>query len=257
MGCCSSNELEFHADPRKDDVAIKENRLPGSTKPQPLSTVLVPKQPESYYIGQANEYFDSLDTSVEKGKPNYSVKVARWEWPPWLILTGFHKQKVHVIDGLIRASGPCICVNRTLKFFPQNPYIRSVITFYYGKSDIENKENPLQIYEEFTFNDSGEITFVEAWYDQPYKDLLPPLDENGWPISQESVKRLSTQIPGLGNPDGLIDLNSEAMIACAKSNQIVADFRDRAEHFDKAVATVLVEQLVQNKRSMRPANIPL
>lgn len=183
--------------------------------------------------------------------------MARWEWPPWLILTAFHREKMHIIDGLIRDSGPCLCVDRNLKFFPQNPFVRSVIVFYYGQSDIDNKTNPLQIYEEFTFNDSGEITFIEAWYDQPYKDLLPPLDANGWPISQESVKRLSTQIPGLGNPDGLIDLNSDAMITFAKSRQIVADFRERALNFDKAVAVTLVEQLVQNKRHTRPANVPL
>ena len=44
-----------------------------------------------------------------------------------------------------------------------------MITFYYGQDDIENKTDPLRIYEEFTFSAAGEITFVEAWWDNDYK----------------------------------------------------------------------------------------
>lgn len=163
MGCCVSTAIvKFHEDPRKDQIPYSKV-LNINVAPQLLSTVLVPKFEKDYYIDQANQYFDSLDTSVEKGKPNYSSKLARWEWQPWLILTGFGKEKTLLIDGAIRASGKCICVNREHRFFDQNPFIRSVITFYYGEDDIVNKTNALRILEEFTFNDSGEITFIEAW----------------------------------------------------------------------------------------------
>lgn len=258
MGCTSSKvDAEFYADPRKDSIP-KITNLPNINKEfQPLSTALTPKLSESYYIEQAHEYFNTLDTSVEKGKPNYSHRVARWEWPPWLILTAFGRDNIHTIDGLIRASGPCICVNRNIKFFTQNPFVRSVITFHYGDDDVENKTNPLRIYEEFTFSDFGDITFIEAWYGQPWLDLLPPLDSDGWPISQESVARLSTQIPGLGRHDGVIDFDSNDMIVASNNIQIVGSFRSRALQFHKALATTLAMQLIQNRLKERPDNVPL
>jgi len=202
MGCrVSTSFVEFHLDPRKDKVprGIYKNDKMG---PQLLSIVLKPTFEKEYYKDQVNQYFDSLDTSVEKGKPKYSPKIARWEWPPWLILTGYGDEKMRIIDGAIRKSGQCICVNRQHRFFPQNPFIRSVVTFYYGEEDVANRTNPLRIFEEFTFNDIGEITFIEAWWDRDYRGLLPPLDDNGWPIDQDAVNRISTQIPGLGNSDG-------------------------------------------------------
>ena len=260
MGCVAS-ATEFHTDPRTDHITLDtstDTRLPHkNTKPQPLSTLLIPQFPKSFYMEQTDAYFDSLDTSKKKGRPRYSPTIARWEWPPWLILTAFKRENIHIIDGAIREAGPCICVNRNHKYFEQNPFIRSVITFYYGKNDIEKKNNSLQIYEEFTFNDYGEITFIEAWYDHPYLDLLPELDPEGWPINQNDIKRLSPQIPGLGNPDGLIDIYSDEMISVANTNQIVADFCLRAKSFDAAVLSTLIQQLIQNKTSSRPSHIPL
>ena len=259
MGCVTS-AIAFHTDPRTDITHIPgtDTRLPHSNiKPQPLSITLIPQFSKSYYIEQTDVYFDSLDTNKKKGHPKYSPTIARWEWPPWLILTAFKLENIHIIDTAIRESGPCICVNRNHNFFQQNPFIRTVVTFYYGKNDIEKKKNSIQIYEEFTFNDYGEITFIEAWYDQPYLDLLPQLDTQGWPIVQSDVKRLSTQIPGLGSPGGQIDLNSDEMIACANKNQIVADFCLRAKNFDTAVISTLIQQLIQNKTSSRPSHIPL
>lgn len=257
MGCRASSALvDYEQDPRDDKIPAAS--VPNlNTSPQLLSTVLTPKFEEAYYIDQANQYFDTLDTSVEKGNPKYSDKVARWEWPPWLILTGFGQLQIQVIDGAIRESGKCICVDRQHKFFPQNPFVRSVVTFYYGEEDIANKTNPLRIFEEFTFNDAGEITFVEAWWDRDYKDLLPALDDKGWPLDQNAVKRLSTQLPGLGNSDGKIHLMSDEFIEAANKTQIIASFRARALHFGDAVSDVVAKQLIAKGLGKRPKNIPL
>jgi len=165
------------------------------------SAVLKKKFGDSYYIDQANLYFDSLDTTRDTPDPKYHEMVARYEWPPWLILTGLQRDRTLFIDKAIRLSGPCVCVNRTHKVFPVNPFVRSVVTFYYGQEDIDEGTDPLRIYEEFTFNDAGEITFIEAWWGTNYKNLLPQLTPDGWPMSE--VNRISTKIPGLGDPEGL------------------------------------------------------
>ena len=57
-----------------------------------LSTVLRPQQSPEYYVAQANLYFDTLDTRADPALvPEYSTRVARWEWPPWLKLTGYER----------------------------------------------------------------------------------------------------------------------------------------------------------------------
>ena len=55
-------------------------------------------------------------------------------------------------------------------------------------------------------------------------DILPPLDKQGWPISQTFVARLSTDIPGLGNSNFLMDFYSNQMITTSNNNKIVGSF---------------------------------
>ena len=81
------------------------------------------------------------------------------------------------------------------------------------------------IYEELTFNDQGEITFIEAWSD--LDGLRPQETSDRW-AEDTGVERLATRIPGLGNATGRIDLDSEAMAAAAAAHPDVADFLTRA-----------------------------
>jgi hypothetical protein len=85
------------------------------------------------------------------------------------------------------------------------------------------------IYEEFTFNNQGEMTFIEAWSDLP--GLLPTADLTDRWAEGADVHRLSTRIPGLGNATGSIDLNSDAMTLAAGQDAEVADFVTRARNF--------------------------
>jgi hypothetical protein len=90
----------------------------------------------------------------------------------------------------------------------------------------EYEEGPCPIYEEFTFNDAGEMTFIEAWSDLP--DLRPQENpEDPWG-EQTSLGRLSTRVPGLGASDGTLDLESAAMLQASQEDSQVADFAMRA-----------------------------
>ena len=75
------------------------------------------------------------------------------------------------------------------------------MTFIY-----KEHEEPVDIYEEFTFNNEGEITFIEAWTDSP--EHFPTTDFSDYWAEGKEVKRISTVIPGLGKPNGLIDRKS-------------------------------------------------
>ena len=46
--------------------------------------------PADHYEREALKYFDTLDVDApEDSIPEYAPLVARWEWPPWLLLTGY------------------------------------------------------------------------------------------------------------------------------------------------------------------------
>jgi hypothetical protein len=167
-----------------------------------LATALTPQQSPQYYVEQANKYFDTLDTSADPNRvPVYSTLVARWELPPWLWLTGYGR------DNMVETTKAALKLD---------------VAFEYEKG-------PCPIYEEFVFNDQGEMTFIEAWSDQP--GLLPTSDSSDRWAEGSDVHRLSTKIPGLGNETGLIDLSSEAMQRAAAEDPEVADFVRRAEDF--------------------------
>ncbi len=187
------------------------------------STALAPTQPDTYYIGQAHRYFDALDESAPLASvPTYALRVARWEWPPWLYLTGFGAEQMVAIDASVKSLTPATIPTRDCRAFAVQPFARCRVTFVYA-------DGPCPIYEEFTFNDQGEMTFVEAWSDLP--GLLPMSDVADTWAEGEGVHRLSTRVPGLGNATGLIDLTSEAMRRAADGDPEIADFRMRAEYF--------------------------
>lgn len=188
-----------------------------------LATASVPRQPPEYYVEQANAYFDTLDTNADRNNvPNYSPLVARWELPPWLWLTGFEKENMILTTELALALDPSTVPTRDCRAFEAQPFARCYVVFEY-------EEGPCPIYEEFVFNDQGEMTFIEAWSDQP--GLLPTSDPSDRWAEGPDVYRLSTKIPGLGSPSGLIDLDSEAMQRAAAEDPEVADFVRRAKDF--------------------------
>lgn len=204
-------------------AACGEEAPPG---PDALSTVLRPTKPAAYYVGQANKYFDTLDTSADRGsKPTYSVLVARWEWPPWLKLTGIGRDQLHKLDEGVLLVTPATVPTRDCRFFDHQPFARCHVTFDYPGAG----QGKCPIYEEFTFNDRGEVTFVEAWSNLPGK-LPTTVGSDRW-AEGAGVHRLSTKVPGLGNAEGLIDLEAAWMEEAARRDADVADFLKRARSF--------------------------
>ena len=217
--------------------------------PKLYSNSVVPNKDESYYINQANTYFSFLETtSKDHIEPNYSPSLIRWEWEPWLILTGLNDERTLIIDSLIRETGKCECLDRELVFYNTNPFVRCRVTFYYG----ENK-TPIKIYEEFTFDGSGNISFIEAWYDvEDNKLQIPEREFDGWPKFC-SVKRLSNLIPGYNKTDFILVLESSEMISQAELYDDVKNFKSRAEKFAVSLFAELVEQIIDSRRDK---NIP-
>jgi len=196
---------------------------PSERSPDALATALSPQLPQEYYVDQALKYFDTLDTSADpENVPSYSELVARWELPPWLWLTGYGRENMVITTDLAVSLDPSTVPERDCRAFSVQPFARCYVTFEY-------EEGPCPIYEEFVFNDQGEITFIEAWSDQP--EYLPMGDpQDSWAEGPD-VERLSTRIPGLGNETGLIDLDSDAMQRAAEQDAEIADFVRRAKDF--------------------------
>lgn len=191
--------------------------------PDALATALTPLHPPEYYVDQAHRYFDTLDTSADpQSVPLYSTLVARWELPPWLWLTGYGRDNMVLTTEVALGFDPSTVPTRECQAFSVQPFARCYVTFEY-------EEGPCPIYEEFVFNDQGEMTFIEAWSDQP--GLLPTSDPSDRWAEGPDVQRLSTKIPGLGNETGLIDLDSEAMERAAAEDPEVEDFVMRAKDF--------------------------
>jgi len=191
--------------------------------PDAPATALTRQQPPEYYVDQANKYFDTLDISADpNSEPSYSILVARWELPPWLWLTGYGRENMVLTTDLAVSFDPSTVPTRDCRAFSVQPFARCYVSFDYEEGDCP-------IYEEFVFNDQGEITFIEAWSDQP--GLLPMSDPNDRWAEGPGVQRLSTRVPGLGNELGLIDLESEAMQQAASEDPELADFVRRAENF--------------------------
>ena len=185
------------------------------------STCLFPTKDPDYYVAQSSLYFDTMDKRADRSiTPPYSEQVARWEWPPWLLLTAFGRDNIETADTLLRLY-PSIVEARDCRYFDTQPFGRCRVTFYYDAHD--GKACP--IYEEFTFNDAGEVTFIEAWSDLP--GYLPSRASDPW-AEAEGASRLSTRIPGLGAADGAIDLKGAALMDAADADADVADFVARA-----------------------------
>jgi hypothetical protein len=172
-----------------------------------------------YYVEQSLRYFDTLDVDADPASvPYYSELVARWEWPPWLKLTGYTRDTMNATAAFLRKMDPSTVPDRDCRAFPVQPFGRCRVTFAYGG-------RPCPIYEEFTFNDGGEMTFIEAWSDLP--GMLPMTDEKDTWAEGPGVHRLSTRVPGLGNEEGRIDPAGRWMMDAARGDPEIADFARR------------------------------
>lgn len=114
-----------------------------------------------YYLEQAYAYFDTIDFFVFKGgAPHYAKDVIRWEWHPWLLLTGYGARSMQL--DVLQKLYPTRITNRNCTVSEVAPQVRCSVSFaYLGHT------NTTDIYEEFTFNELGEITFIEAWSETP------------------------------------------------------------------------------------------
>ncbi len=204
-----------------------------------LAHCLVPTQASSYYANISSMYFDTMDYTVDLASPPpYSELVARWEWPPWLKLTAFGKDNIETADAFLTLF-PSVVLERDCRAFGSQPFGRCRVVFYYD----DHAGRGCPIYEEFTFNDDGEVTFIEAWSDQT--DLLPMSENDPW-AEGAGVDRLSSRVPGLGNAEGLVDLDSEWMEAASLEDEVLADFVARARDWE----TTWLEELAASGDSM-------
>ena len=193
-----------------------------------LSTCLTPKFDSAYYIEQGVKYFLTMQSDIPNDvQPNYSPLVIRWEWPPWLLLTGYKKDFLIKSDILLKLN-PTQYYKMDCQYFEEQPFCRCHVIFDYSGDSCP-------IYEEFTFNNQGEITFIEAWSD--FENLLPMdagtdsiWDENEYWAKQNNVNRLSTKVPGLGNTTGKINVNSSWMANAVRIDTSVAELVRRLKN---------------------------
>lgn len=176
-----------------------------------LATCLSPKFYSSYYINQGIKYFQTMQSDIPNNViPNYASNVIRWEWPPWLLLTGYGKDFLIASDIVLKLN-PTRYYKLDCKYFDVQPFCRCHVVFDYSGDSCP-------IYEEFTFNNQGQITFIEAWSD--FESTLPQnmnagidsiWSEDEYWAKQPNIKRLSTKVPGLGNTYGKINIDAGYM----------------------------------------------
>ena len=112
---------------------------------------LEPTLPPEHYVEQALLYFDTLDVDAPiENVPDYHPLVARWEWPPWLLLTGFGAEDMIDTGLSLRELDPSTVPERDCRFFETQPFARCYVVFEY-------EEGPCPIYEEFTFDAEGRV----------------------------------------------------------------------------------------------------
>jgi hypothetical protein len=195
-----------------------EHRGPACT-----STVAAPRQAAEHYVAQATLYFDTLDTRTDPAVvPDYAPLVARWELPPWLWLTGYGRDNMILTTRAALALDPSTVPDRDCRAFEVQPFARCVVSFSYAAGRCP-------IYEEFTFDDDGQITFIEAWSDLP--GMRPTEDPADRWAEAPTVRRLSTRVPGLGSRSGAIDVDAPWTGRAAGHDPELADFVRRARDF--------------------------
>ena len=205
--------------PSESAGSCEHRNTPGAT-----AGCIDPTFPETYYVQEALAYFDTLDTEADRASvPNYHPLVARWEWPPWLLLTGYTADAMIESSDLLLRYDPSTVPERDCRFFETQPFARCYVTFVYERG-------PCPIYEEFTFDSQGRTIFIEAWSHLP--GLTPIQGDDTW-AERDDFPRLSTRVPGLGAPDAVFDLDNQYLRAAAETDQELSDFALRATDWTK------------------------
>ncbi|CAN5289693.1 hypothetical protein BH09BAC1_BH09BAC1_02570 [soil metagenome] len=196
----------------------------GSSCNSTLAGVLKPKFPQEYYIDQGVKYFLTMQSDVPvRVQPAYAKRVIRWEWEPWLLLTGYKRSTLVMSDAMLKLT-PTKYDVLDCRYFAEQPFCRCHVVFNYNGLTCP-------IYEEFTFNNQGEITFIEAWSDFP--SLLPmgPGDDGIWDEkdywAQNGAHRMATKVPGLGSDNGRIEPHSDCMREAMANDSEIADMISR------------------------------
>ncbi len=197
------------------------------------STCLKPTHSPEYYVTLSKQYYDTLDrTRVMPRPPQYASQVIRWEWSPWFKLTALGRDQLVAFNEFL-ADAVDVTMQHPIecKAFAVQPFSRCHMLF-------EHQQLLCPTYAEFTFNDDGEITFVEGWSDLP--GLRPSTNASDrWAESPEA-HRLSTKVAGLGNAKGNVDFTAEWMLAAAENDAEVADLVTRAKDFWSAYSREFV-----------------
>ncbi len=226
--------VDAAADAQALDAGAADGALPspnactGEGTPAATARCRAPTLPAAHYVAQAELYFDTLDARQPVDRvPTYADDVARWEWPPWLLLTGYGRDDMIATGVALRDLDPSTVPERDCRFFDTEPFARCVVTFEY-------EGGLCPIYEEFVFNDAGEMTFIEAWSVQP-GDAPAGWADDPWGEG-DAFPRLSTRVPGLGTPVGTVDLDAPWALAAAEADPDVADLFARAANWRLAWA---------------------
>lgn len=216
-GAADSDEEHVEGSTDRSEPDPCEGRgTPGAT-----ATCLAPTFPPEHYVSEALRYFDTLDVSADPASiPDYGETVARWEWPPWLLLTGFGRSDMIDVSAGLRLVDPSTVPVRDCRYFDHQPFARCFVVFEYAGG-------ACPIYEEFVFDAAGRMTFIEAWSDLP--GLRPQTDAMDPFGARRTFYRLSTRVPGLGHQDGLLDPTSPAMRSAAASDPHLAELALRAQ----------------------------
>ncbi len=230
VGSCSDD-----ASPAGDDTdaADTSESQDGAAEPGPndcrwadteyaTARCLEPTREPEYYVAEALRYFDTLDLEADpESIPDYSEYVARWEWPPWLLLTGYLRQDMIDISVALRGLDPSTVPVRDCRYFEEQPFARCFVEFEY-------EGGPCPIYEEFVFDADGRMSFIEAWSDLP--DLLPQSDEDRWAEASD-YPRLSTRVPGLGSQTGVLQFEGEPIAQWMDADAELRDLQARTLDF--------------------------
>jgi hypothetical protein len=121
----------------------------------------------------------------------------------------------------LRDLDPSTVPVRDCRFFEKQPFARCYVLFEY-------EGGLCPIYEEFIFNDLGEMTWIEAWSDLP--ELLPQDSTDRW-AQDLNYPRLGTRVPGLGQSQGAFDWTTNALLDQVGDDPEVLDFMERTSNW--------------------------
>ena len=141
--------------------------------PDALSTCSAPAQPADHYADQGMKYFDSLDESADpESKPDDAEGVARWEWPPWLLLTGYGADMIAAIGGPATYVGYSLGGRAALHVALMYPSVVQALAVIGANPGIDNdEERALRRESDDTviarLEEVGLDTFLQEWVALP------------------------------------------------------------------------------------------